>query len=1334
MLTHITPRAFRLIRALCALLTLLVILSPLRVFSAVQPPVAESSITSSKPNVFSAIASNAQPNLTEQRRKLEFAPPPIAFVPNQGQTNKKVRVMARGLGGMLFFTDDEIVLAIAKTRKGDDPANPTIPDTKPHPRTVLRIRYEGANKNPQVEPIDALSIRTSYYIGDDAKQWQRNLTSYAGTVYRQLYPGIDLRFDGPNGKLKSTYTVAPGADPSAIRWRYQGTNPRLDDVGNLVIDLPKISADITATDDLTGTLIEHAPAAWQTIADRRVMVPVRFVIEPNKRVGFVLGAYDTTQPLVIDPTFSTFLGSNASEQGNDIAADFLGYVYMIGTTSSSLFPEAGSGNVGTGDQGGTDIFMAKYTSSGQLINCILIGGNGDDSGNGIAIDNMSYALNGGAGIALVGNTSSTNFPHLNARHTSPLGGQDAVAMRIFDDSGYLDLMSSTYLGGSGTDSANDVAVASDIDPNTQTIDAFIVGTTTSTNFTDHQNTLNFHDAFALRLSETGTTVLYSRFIGGSDLEEGQAIAVDVNNNAYVTGWTLSSAGFNPLNAAQPTYGGAYDAFITKLGPSGVPIYNSYFGGSGQELGYGIALLDDSAYITGHTKSVVLPGSAGKLQQACATGSYGCNDAFITRYSSTGALQWSTYLGGDSFDYGQDIAVDADGNAYLTGYTNSGNFPVASPLQTSFQGLSYDAFVSAVDPTGTKLLYSTYLGGSSTDKGLGIALDQFISSGIHVTGLTASSDFPTFNREQGFVGGGDDAFVAKLSDNLGFEDFGAGAAGTDATADKPQSKLWWNDGIWWSVLFNSSFNKYTIYKLNWPNQWVTTGVAVDDRAASRADALWDNVAKKLYIVSVIPGEVDPSKPVPPNNDVLLYRYSYNSTLKTYSLDTDFPKVVMTGKSETMTIAKDTTGKLWVAYTNAYNVKYQVSADDGVTWSSMATLPLAQAGGLSYDDIATVVAFDGKIGVMWSRHDPEKGNTDTIPAAFYFSVHNDGAESTAWSAVELVATGTCISDDHITIKAPGDGSGKLFAAIKSSYEDKNCGNTNHARDYDTQLWLAVRAANGTWSKIEYGKVIDDHTRPALLLDPINRQIYMFAASPEVNGGTIYVKTTSMDSPSFTNQPGLGRPFINNLTHRVLNNASTTKQTVNGTTNLVVVATDKGDGYYTHNVIDLPGQAPAGGMAYTFGPVADTYVSQASPTSNYATSSSFSAVGGAGSEKQAFLRFTVSGLPAGAVVQTAKLRLYVTNDSTSGGSFNKITNTTWAETMTWNSKPTIDGPLLATLGAVTLNLSYEVDVTSAISGNGTYSFAITLPSSNTNTLGYASREATTTANRPQLIVTTQ
>jgi len=160
---------------------------------------------------------------------------------------------------------------------------------------------------------------------------------------------------------------------------------------------------------------------------------------------------------------------------------------------------------------------------------------------------------------------------------------------------------------------------------------------------------------------------------------------------------------------------------------------------------------------------------------------------------------------------------------------------------------------------------------------------------------------------------------------------------------------------------------------------------------------------------------------------------------------------------------------------------------------------------------------------------------------------------------------------------------------------------------------------------------------------------------------------------------------------------------------------------------------GTSFSFGPAADTYVSQASPTTSYATGSSFSAVDGSGSAKQIYLRFTVSGLPAGAVVSSAKLRLFVTNDSTSGGIVQSVSNNSWLEALTWNTKPAIDGPVRATFGAVALNTTVEVDLASAITGNGSYSFAITLPAGNTNTVGYASRENSTVANRPQLVITT-
>jgi acid phosphatase type 7 len=188
-------------------------------------------------------------------------------------------------------------------------------------------------------------------------------------------------------------------------------------------------------------------------------------------------------------------------------------------------------------------------------------------------------------------------------------------------------------------------------------------------------------------------------------------------------------------------------------------------------------------------------------------------------------------------------------------------------------------------------------------------------------------------------------------------------------------------------------------------------------------------------------------------------------------------------------------------------------------------------------------------------------------------------------------------------------------------------------------------------------------------------------------------------------------------------------------------------TSGIADLAGNALAavnwnfttassapGGTTLTFTPVADTFVNQSSPSTASGSSTSFSIVGGASSARIAYIRFNVTGLPAGAVVQSANLRLFVTNDSTGGGVFNSITNNTWAETINWNTRPAIDGPQVASLGAVATNATVEVNLTAAITGNGTYSFAITLPNTNTNTVGYASKEQTTTTRRPQLIVTTQ
>jgi len=314
---------------------------------------------------------------------------------------------------------------------------------------------------------------------------------------------------------------------------------------------------------------------------------------------------------------------------------------------------------------------------------------------------------------------------------------------------------STYLGGSGGDVGQGIAVdASGA--------AYITGSTASLNFPTsaplQASNGGASDVFVTKLNPAGSALVYSTYLGGNGADSGTAIAVDASGNAHVTGSTTSTNFPATTGVFQAQYGGNGDAFVAELNPAGSAlVYSSYLGGSGADLGQGIALDSaGNAYVTGATQSTDFP-TLSPLQG----GNDGAADAFVAKVNPSGsALVYSTYLGGSAADTGQGIAVDGSGNAYVTGYTSSLNFPVAKAAQPSSGG-GVDAFVTELNAAGSALVYSTYLGGSNTDRAHGIALDS--SGNVYVTGDTASANFPaTVGAFQAASSGNSDAFVTKLS--------------------------------------------------------------------------------------------------------------------------------------------------------------------------------------------------------------------------------------------------------------------------------------------------------------------------------------------------------------------------------------------------------------------------------------------------------------------------------------------------------------------------------------------------------------------------------------------
>jgi beta-propeller repeat-containing protein len=341
------------------------------------------------------------------------------------------------------------------------------------------------------------------------------------------------------------------------------------------------------------------------------------------------------------------------------------------------------------------------------------------------------------------------------------------------------LVYSTYLGGTNG-GENGTGIAVDAAGN-----AYVTGHTGAIDFPTvnplQPDSGGQTDVFVSKLNRSGSALMYSTYLGGSDGDDSSSIAVDASGSAYVTGST-ASADFPTINAFQPVFGGGepagggfLDAFVAKLDPTGSTLlYASYLGGStgsgtsgGAEVGLGIAVdVSGNAYVTGVTGSTDFP-TVNALQSARA----GNGDAFVAKISASGnALLYSTYLGGGSLDpgvgqdlvnpdTGADIAVDQAGNAYVTGYTASSDFPTLNAFQSDRHG-TFDAFVTKLNPTGSAIVYSTYIGGSGGEIGHGIAVDAV--GNAYVTGLTDSTDFPTVNPSQSVLGGSSDAFVIKLN--------------------------------------------------------------------------------------------------------------------------------------------------------------------------------------------------------------------------------------------------------------------------------------------------------------------------------------------------------------------------------------------------------------------------------------------------------------------------------------------------------------------------------------------------------------------------------------------
>jgi hypothetical protein len=761
----------------------------------------------------SASATSGTSNLArakqDPRWKEAYGKLALGFEENEGQTAREVRYVSHGSGYELFLTPEEAVLALQpslpvnlSTLHGVAYFRSLRQASQARRMTVLRMGLEGANLAAKISGIDPLPGKVNYFLGNKPEHWRTNIPTYSRVEYAQVYPGVDLVFYGNQRNLEYDFVVAPGADPKAIALTLEGARKvSVDSKGDLILSLAK------------GQVIFQKPVLYQNVRGQRKQIEGGYSLAGKQRVTFAVSEYDRSEPLIIDPVlnYSTYLGGSApiGDFGSAIVVDSLGDAFVTGTTFSTTFPT--HNGFGAGNARGVAFVTELNPSGTALLYSTYLGGTtggaSGDSGKGIALDTSGN-------IYVAGQTFSTDFPTGGTITAfKPASGAAASGTSFISKinptlSGNASLVYSSYLGGTnGTSGTPDIANAVAADANGN---AYVTGYTAASpgsapaNFpitaaTAFQTALGSAagNAFLTKIDTTkngNLSLIYSTYLGGNGAnaasvgfgDSGQAVALDSSKNAYVTGTTTSTnfpttaTALQP-NTAPPAAVAKGTAFLTRIDTTlpGVLVYSTYLGGDVNDFGFGIAVKPNStiAYVTGQTSSPAFPTFPANTYQAAAATAFpsaGFVSLIDTALPKVTALNYSTFLGGGGI-LPFAIAVDAAGNAYVGGFSNTTSFPVTpGAFQPKFAtGASGEGFISKINPGGNgtaDLVYSSFFGGSGVAGGPdavnGIAVDSM--NNAYITGVTFSSSatFPVF--PPGTVqpnlpsGAKSAAFVAKLT--------------------------------------------------------------------------------------------------------------------------------------------------------------------------------------------------------------------------------------------------------------------------------------------------------------------------------------------------------------------------------------------------------------------------------------------------------------------------------------------------------------------------------------------------------------------------------------------
>jgi hypothetical protein len=653
---------------------------------------------------------------------------PLFFEPNIGQFSSSAEFAACFGHNRLWI--DATGITFSFPSKG---ISSLSDDQKDSVKGPARMTFVDANRFSTMRGENPLEGRLNYFFGNDPSKWHSGVPTYGSIVAESVYPGVDLTCYGIRDHLEYDFVVAAGVDPSAIRMKFDGFQQESVDSSGALI-LRGAGQEVR----------QDRPVAYQIRDGSRTVVDAAFSLSPEGTASFKLGDYDPLLELVIDPvlTYSTYLGGIDADLGRAIFVNQTGAAYICGDSRSSDFTHGTPTN--------SDVFIGQVTPNGGVFTYSFFGGSGDDTATGLAVD-------AAGNLYVSGTTRSVDYPKVNSINGGVSGESDAFITKL-NPSGE-EFLYSTVFGGSGAESA--VSLALDGGGNT-----YVAGKTTSADFpavNAFQPAFGGgdSDAFIAKILPDGSNFVYSSYLGGSENEIGldrTSIVLDTDENLYLTGDTRS-ADFptkDPLQAAKNGNSSTTDAFVSVINAAGSDlVFSSYLGGAEDDSGLGIAIdTTKSVYIAGKTNSTSFTGS--NVTRPAANGS----DAFVAKLVPDGSTySYLTFFGGSGDEVANAIAVDSDGSAAITGSAGAG-LVTLNAIQTYFTG-NRDVFVARLGPTGA-VNFSTYLGGSEDDSGLGVAVQ---GGSIYVTGFTGSIDYPTSNVVRRQNAGLTDVFVSKVDPDL-----------------------------------------------------------------------------------------------------------------------------------------------------------------------------------------------------------------------------------------------------------------------------------------------------------------------------------------------------------------------------------------------------------------------------------------------------------------------------------------------------------------------------------------------------------------------------------------